>query len=178
LTHAPPETPQVAAAAVLQTVPAQHPLPHDSESQTQVPLAQRWPALHAAPAPQEQAPDDVHPSASAGSQVTHAAPAAPQRDSDRDTQVAPSQQPPGHEVALQTHLPPTHICEAPQAAAPPQLQVPLAEQPSARVASQPTQTAPPLPQVASAGGLQVAPEQQPLGQLVALHPLQCPAVQV
>jgi len=38
----------------------------------------------------------------------HAAPAAPQRDSETDTQVAPSQQPPGHDAALHTHLPATH----------------------------------------------------------------------
>jgi hypothetical protein len=61
---------------------------------------------------------------------------------------------------------------------PPQLHAPPAEQESARAVSQPTHTAPPLPQVASAGGLQVAPEQQPVGQLVALQPLQCPAVHV
>jgi hypothetical protein len=46
------------------------------------------------------------------------------------------------------------------------------------VVSQPTQIAPPLPQVATDGLLQVAPEQQPPGQLVALQPLQRPAPQV
>ena len=46
------------------------------------------------------------------------------------------------------------------------------------MASHPTQTAPPLPQLVSDGALQIAPAQQPVGQLVALHPLQCPAVQV
>jgi hypothetical protein len=38
--------------------------------------------------------------------------------------------------------------------------------------------APPLPQLASAGALQVAPEQQPEGQLLLLQPLQRPEVQV
>lgn len=60
----------------------------------------------------------------------------------------------------------------------PHEQAPVDEQLSARVASHPTQTEPPLPQLVSAGALQVAPAQQPFGQLVALQPLQCPAVQV
>ncbi len=178
LTQALPVTPQVAAAAVLQAVPAQQPLRHESASQMQVPATQRWPALQAGPAPHAQAPDDVQLSATPGSQVMHAAPVAPHLDSDGETQVAPSQQPLGHEAGLQTHLPPTHLCAAPHSAAPPQVQAPVAEQASARVASQPMQTAPPLPQVVSDGALQVAPEQQPPGQLVALQPLQCPAVQV
>ena len=57
-------------------------------------------------------------------------------------------------------------------------QAPLAEQLSARVASQAAQTAPPRPQVDVPGMLHVAPEQQPLAQLVALQLLQTPAVQV
>lgn len=44
--------------------------------------------------------------------------------------------------------------------------------------SQPTHTPAPLPQAATDGLLQVAPEQQPPGQLIALHPLQRPASQV
>ena len=64
------------------------------------------------------------------------------------------------------------------AGAVPHEQAPVGEQLSARVASHPTQTAPPLPQLVSDGVLQVAPAQHPLGQLVALQPLQCPAVQV
>jgi hypothetical protein len=120
----------------------------------------------------------VQVSASAASQEIQAAPGAPQRVSCRETQVAPSQQPVGHEVALQTQWPALHFCPAAQAGAAPQTQAPVAEQPSARVASHPTQTAPPLPQVASEGGLQVAPEQHPVGQLVALQPLQRPPVQV
>jgi hypothetical protein len=176
--HAPPPKPQLATAGVLQMLPEQQPVRQDRTSHTQLPAAHRCPTLQAALAPQAQPPAAVQVSATAGSQVTQATPAAPHRASERDTQVAPSQQPLGHEVALHTHLPATHLCPAPQAAAAPHTQVPAAEQPSARVASQPTQTAPPLPQVASTCGLQVAPEQQPFGQLVALQPLQCPAVQV
>lgn len=108
MTQALPETPQLATAAVLHVVPLQHPARHESASQMHAPPTQRWPAAQAAPAPHEQAPADEQPSAAAGSQVTHAAPTAPQRDSERDTHVAPSQQPPGHDAALHTHLPLTH----------------------------------------------------------------------
>ena len=108
LTQALPETPQLPAAAVLHVVPLQQPARHESASQMHPPPTQRWPAAQAAPAPHEQAPADEQPSATAGSQVTHAMPAAPQRDSERETQVAPSQQPPGHDAALHTHLPLTH----------------------------------------------------------------------
>ncbi len=108
LTQALPETPQLPTAAVLHVVPLQQPLRHESASQMQAPPTQRWPAAQDAPAPQEQVPVDEQPSATAGSQVTHAAPGAPQRDRERDTQVAPSQQPLGHDAALQTHLPLTH----------------------------------------------------------------------
>ena len=176
--HVPPFTPQVVIEAGRQTPAAQQPAGQDRASQTQLPLAQRWPATHAAPEPHAQLPPGVQVSASAGSQEIHAAPGAPQRVSCRETQVAPSQQPVGQEVALQTHLPALHLWPAPQAGAVPQTQAPVAEQPSAWVASQPTQTVPPLPHAASERGLQVAPEQQPFGQLVELQPLQCPPVQV
>jgi hypothetical protein len=171
-TQAPPPMPQLAMAGVRQMLPVQQPVLQDNESQTQVPFAQRCPVPHARLAPQAHPPAAVQVSVSAGSQVRHAAPGAPQRASERDTQVVPSQHPVGHEVALQTHFPVTQRWPAPHAGAVPHVQVPVAAQPSARVASQPTHTAPPLPQVASAGGLQVAPEQQPPGQLVALQPLQ------
>jgi hypothetical protein len=108
----------------------------------------------------------------------HDAPAAPQRDSEGDVQVTPSQQPLGHDAALHTHLPETQRCAVLHAGDEPHEHAPVAEQLSARVASQPTQTAPPLPQLVSDGALQVAPAQHPLGQLVALQPLQWPAVQV
>ncbi len=108
LTQVLPETPQLPTAAVLHVVPLQQPSRHESASQMHAPPTQRWPAAQAAPAPHEQAPADEQPSATAGSQVMHAMPAAPQRDRERDTQVAPSQQPPGHDAALHTHLPLTH----------------------------------------------------------------------
>jgi len=107
LTQALPVTPQLATAAVLQVVPLQQPLRHEIASQMHAPPTQRCPLAQAGPAPHEHAPADEQPSATARSHVMHAAPAAPHRDSDGDTQVTPSQQPPGHDAALQTHLPET-----------------------------------------------------------------------
>lgn len=175
----PPTGPQlVSDSGVRHTPAAQQPFGHDKESQTQAPETQRWPLAHAAPAPHAQVPAVVQLSAVPVLHKEHAAPFAPQRKSDRDVHVIPSQQPDGHEVALQTHLPAVQRWPTAHAAPVPQAQVPPAAQPSARVASQPTQTAPPLPHVASDGALQVAPEQQPAGQLVALQPLQRPPPQV
>jgi hypothetical protein len=176
--QAPPTAPQLASDRVLQAPAAQQPLGQEKASQTQVPLTQRWPLAQAAPAPHAQVPEVVQPSAAALSQEVQAAPPAPQRASERETQVAPSQQPLGHDVALQTHLPAEQRWPAPHAGPAPQEHVPPDEQPSARVASHPTQAAPPLPHVVSDGGLQVAPEQQPPGQLVTLQPLQRPPPQV
>lgn len=110
--------------------------------------------------------------------MAHAAPPAPQRETDGATHVAPSQQPLVHEVGSQTHIPERQCCPEPQAAPPPQAQTPVAEQPSALATSQPMHVAPPTPQVATEGALQVAPEQHPPGQLAAVQPLQRPASQV
>jgi hypothetical protein len=174
-----PPVPQVGTDRGWQVVPEQQPLGHEKASQTHAPPAQRWPVAQAGPAPHAQAPAGVQLSAIAGSQGWQAAPDAPHRASAiADTQVEPSQQPLGHDVASQAQRPPVQCCPATQVGPPPQPHAPPGEQPSARVASQPTHTAPPLPQAGSDGGLHVAPEQQPPGQLVALHPLQRPAAQV
>ena len=174
----PPPTPQLSSVGALQVVPAQQPLGQEKASHTHAPDTQRCPVAQAAPAPQAHLPAAVQLSAAKVSQETQAAPVVPQRASERVVQVAPSQQPIGHEALLHTHLAPTQRCPGPQAGPVPQAQLPPAAQPSARVVSQPTQTAPPLPQVATDALLQVAPEQQPLAQLVALQPLQRPAPQV
>ena len=88
------------------------------------------------------------------------------------------QHPLGHDAAAHVHLPPWHRIPTVQAGVVPQVQAPLAEHPSARTASQPTHMALPVPQVASAGLLQVDPEQHPVGQEVGLQLLQRPFVQV
>ena len=79
-----------------------------------------------------------------------------------------SQQPPAQDVALHTQVPPEHSCPATQAAAPPQVQVPLALQPSAFERSQLAQVAPLMPQALAVGGLvHDLLAQQPVGQEVA-----------
>ena len=180
--HAPQVAPPIPQASIvvgiLQVLPAQQPLGHEKASHTQAPATQRCPLPQAAPVPHAQLPAAVQLSAATESQVTQTAPVAPQRVSDRDTQVAPSQHPVGHEAVLHTQWPPTQRWPDTHDGPPPHPQAPPAEQPSARVVSQPTHTAPPLPQAATEGLLQVAPEQQPPGQLIALHPLQRPAPQV
>jgi hypothetical protein len=84
----------------------------------------------------------------------------------------------GQLVPSQAQAPLEQRWPAAQAAWVPQAQVPAAEQLSARTVSQPTQLTPLLPQVAKEGGLQVAPEQHPFGQLIELQPLQAPLLQL
>jgi hypothetical protein len=89
--------------------------------------------------------------------------------------LLPLQQPVLQEAALHTHCPWTQTCPAPHAADDPQLHWPFAEQLSEIVGSHALQAAPPTPQVANAGPLQLAPAQQPFGQLPLVHPVQTPA---
>ena len=79
---------------------------------------------------------------------------------------------------MQTHEPPTHSVPPPHAGLVPQRHSPEVVQRLARVTSQVTQAAPLTPQAATVAVEQVAPEQQPLGQLVALQPLHTPPEQV
>lgn len=87
-----------------------------------------------------------------------------------------AQQPDGQEAASQTQAPSSHRCPGAHAGFTPQRQPPP-EQASARFGSQLTHALPSSPQVVKAEGLQVAPEQQPEAQLVALHPLHAPLPQ-
>jgi len=128
-------------------------------------------------APQRQLPADEQLSLRTGSQAAQAAPLAPHCATDRATQLARAQQPFGHEVASHTQAPERQRWPAPQTGPLPHAQAPDGEQPSARVTSQLVHSAPAAPQLDRLGGLQVAPAQQPSGQVVLLHPLQRPAVQ-
>jgi hypothetical protein len=111
-------------------------------------------------------------------QSVHEPPPVPQAIAEGFVQVLFWQQPVGHEFASHTHLAPEHSCPAAHAAAPPQVQAPLAEQPSA-AEPQFVHAAPAVPQVvAVVGVLHVFPEQHPLGQLVELQPLHAPLPQV
>jgi hypothetical protein len=149
---------------------------HDAALHTHLPPEQTWPLPHAVPPPQEQAPVAEQPSAVVP-QLVHMAPAVPHAVADGVVHVVPEQQPLEHEVALHTHTPPEHAWPVAHAAAPPQVQAPVAEQPSA-VMPQLLHVAPPVPQAAAEGMVQVVPEQQPPGQLAALQPLHAPMLQV
>ena len=175
--HVAPDGAQAVSERGRQVDPAQHPLGHEVASQTQLPPRQRWPAPQAEPAPQAHEPAAVQLSAVVGLQVVQAPPPVPQRASVAETQVVPSQQPFGQEVASQTQVPATQRRPAPHTGPLPQAQLPDGAQRSVVSASQPTQAPPPSPQVSSEGALQVAPEQQPFGHEVR-QPLQLPFVQL
>ena len=170
--------PHVAPDGVWQILPAQHPVGHESLLHTQVPFTQSCPIPHAPPSPHRQAPAAEQPSDVALPHALHAAPAAPHWAAVVVvTQVVPAQQPLGHDVASQVHLPAAQRWPAAQAGLAPQRQAPFV-QVSARVVSQGVHTAPPTPQLPTAGALQLEPMQHPLAQVVALQPLQLPPMQV
>jgi hypothetical protein len=112
-----------------------------------MPPEQVRPTAQATAPPHVQAPAAEQPSAVAP-QATHDAPPAPQ------TAVAvpgwqniPSQQPPPHcpgPVQVLTHLPPEQTLPIEHAVAPPHVQLPVAEQPSALL-PQLVHSEPPVP---------------------------------
>jgi hypothetical protein len=176
--QAPPLPPQAESDGDRQAPAEQQPPGHDTASHTQRPALQCWPPAHVAPPPQAQAPVVEQASARIELQATQAWPPEPQAVSDGALHAVPEQQPFGQLVASHVQDPAEQRWPAAHAAWVPHAQAPAAEQPSACRASHPTQIAPPAPQVAKDGGLQVAPEQQPAGQLVALQPLQAPPAQL
>ena len=177
LAQATPLEPQLVSAGERQLVPEQHPFGHEVASHTQLPATHRWPAPQDAPAPHAHIPASVHLSAVRWSQATHTIPAEPHRASSGVTQTPASQQPLGHDAASHPQCPPVHFWPAAHATPEPHAQAPAAEHPSARSLSHPTQAAAPRPQAARVGTLQVAPEQQPSGQVAAVQLLHLPAVQ-
>jgi hypothetical protein len=82
---------------------------------------------------------------------------------------AASQQPVGHEAAVQVHAPPTHDDPIGHVGPVPHVHVPAAEQPSLRVELQVVHTAPAVPHEAVLAGLQMPPAQHPDGHDVALQ---------
>jgi len=87
------------------------------------------------------------------------------------------QQPFGHELAVHTQAPARQVSPAPHAGLPPQLQPPALEQLSAIDGSHGTQAAPADPQVVVDADAHVAPEQQPIAQILASQPAHTPPVQ-
>jgi len=146
--HGPPFIPQVSTLGSLHWSAAQHPLGQLVASQVQMPLAQRCPAAHAGPVPQVQRPSGEQASARLGSQATHAAPTAPQLANDGVLHASPAQQPVVHRSL--------HPLQAPASQVSP--------------AGHVLQAPPPAPHAeGSLPRRQVAPEQHPSGQEVALH---------
>lgn len=127
------------------------------------------------PPPQLHSPALEHASASVVSQLEHAEPSVPQLVRLAGRHVVPSQHPLGHDVASHTQAPPEQRWPTAHIALAPHAQTPPAEQPSARVASQATHAAPPVPHRIAVGALHVLPEQHPLAQL-AVQPAHAPAV--
>ena len=170
-TQALPFVPQAMAVAPgRQVEPAQHPIGQVVASQTQAPPAQRCPPAQAGPGPQAQVPEDAQLSATVGLHIAHEAPTGPQAETERTTQVAPTQQPFGQLIGLQpaaTQVPPEQMEPGAQAGFGPQAQPPIGLQWSAAVGSHAAHAAPAGAQAVTERTTHVAPAQQPVGQLVA-----------
>jgi hypothetical protein len=169
---APPVPHSLAWSPLLHTPCAsQQPFGQLVASQTHAPETQRWPVAQAAPAPQAHAPFEQR--SARASHAPHAAPPPPQLAvlcAPGATQVFPLQHPEGHELALQTQVPPEQVCPAAHAVPAPQRHVPLVQ-----VFVPPehgAQAAPPVPHAAALcpPPLRHMPAlQHPFGQLVASH---------
>jgi hypothetical protein len=167
--HAEPPEPQLATDAAVHTAPLQQPLGQLTPSHAppvHTPPVQLWPAAHEGLEPQRHWPVAEQRLAFVGSHAMQESPPAPQLASSRGLQVLPEQQPVGHEVASQTHRPPTHRWPPAHASPGPQPQPPLAHE-SARWMLQEEQAPPIAPQLESDIALQVWPTQHPPGQDVA-----------
>jgi hypothetical protein len=175
----PPPAPH--AAFVLpgsHVLPLQHVL-HDVLSQTHMPPEQCCPVEQAGWPPHVHLPvDSEHPSPVVPQlwhvlpSLLHAAPVG------GDVQTEPVQQPSGHDVELQTHCPPTHVCPVPHAGPAPQLHTPDAEQVLAVFTLHARHAPPSVPQLANPGVTHsLLLLQQPLGHDVELH-VQTPPRQI
>jgi hypothetical protein len=171
-----PPVPQAATEALLQAPPEQQPLGQLAASQTQAPPSQRWPAAQPGQLPQRHWPADEQPSLVAISQVTQVPPRVPQEEAERAVHFAPEQQPSGQLVASQVQAPARQRWPGSHSVLPPHWQSPAAEQESALPASQALQTPPPAAQEVTERTEQVAPEQQPSGQVLRLQLEQAPSL--
>jgi len=95
---------------------AQQPFGHDASLQVQVPPSQTVPGPQGGLVPHMHVPVAASQmSALPAAQATQATPARPHVLVDRAWHAPPEQQPPGHETASQTQLPPTHRLPVPHA---------------------------------------------------------------
>jgi hypothetical protein len=148
-----PFAPQLPSERGWHCVPLQQPTGHETPSQMQLPPTQRWPIAHCAAPPQRQVPLDEQLSANSGMHSWQIAPPVPQVAALEVAQVAPVQQPLGHEAALQPlHAPDSQLCPDGHA----------------------WQAPPPAPHAEVVlPGMQLLPAQQPFGQKMPLH-THCP----
>jgi hypothetical protein len=109
--QAEPPPPHWVSDGEMQTAPRQQPLGQLVPLQAppvQIPLLQICPGPQAGPAPHRHRPPALQVLELSASQATHVSPPMPQVMRLRVLQVEPTQQPAAHEVASQTHWPPTH----------------------------------------------------------------------
>jgi hypothetical protein len=106
--HDTPGPAQAVAVSASHRLPLQHPVAQDVALHTHAPPEQACPTPHSPLVPHEQEPPR-QPSARPLAQGAQVAPFVPQISSVKVvTHVAPEQHPVAHDVALQTHPPPTH----------------------------------------------------------------------
>jgi hypothetical protein len=160
--------------------PLQHPFGHELPLQTHSPFTHACFGPHAAPPPQVHAPAVSHPSPEVP-QLTQVPPDTPHVAGACPSHTLPLQQPPGHDVELQTQLPLTHCCPGEHAAPVPQEHAPP-WQPLASVIEHGSQVAPSVPHADTVRVvLHSFAWQQPVGHDSVLHvhvPLthSCPAL--
>lgn len=135
---------------------------------TQAPAMHCRPAAQAAFAPQRHAPVEQL-SAFVVSHATHEAPAVPHAVTVSVLQLAPVQQPFGQLAALQTQAPLEQRWPTPHELPLPHAHWPAAVQVSVAFGSQVPQAAPAGAHAVAERAVQTLPEQQPVGQLAALH---------
>ncbi len=112
------------------------------------------------------------------SQATQEAPPAPQVAREGVRQIPTLQQPVGQEAASHAHDPALHDCPPGHGGPDPHWHAPVAEQLSAPMTSQARQAAPATPQVCSDRVSQLAPEQQPAGQVPEVQLVHTPPLHV
>jgi hypothetical protein len=164
---APPEPHAPATLPGWQTLFSQQPPGQPVALHTHEPFTHARPAPHAALLPHLHTPPP-HESAYVGSHVPHAPPAEPHVASDGALHVDPLQHPFAHDVASQTHWPPTQRWPDAHAAFAPHVHAPLVHA-SALVASHATHAPPADPHAVVEFAVHALPLQQPLGHEVALH---------
>jgi hypothetical protein len=158
VTHAPPCCPHCVSDRIVSQTPfAQHPIGQFCALQLE-----QTPLVHM-PLPQ----------------LTHALPRSPQVVAEVVSHVLPLQQPFGHEFRSQTHWPRLlQAVPAGHGGPLPHAHCPVAEQRSVVSMSQRPHAAPGAAHAVFDSRMHVGPEQQPIGQLVAVQLLQTPPEQV